>query len=268
VTVDYLGLKIGGSLFSDKSRENNLDRSALDAYAALVASLVKRHAGRVVLITGGGAIGHGAIRNQLERSVRSLVALTEATSLVRWAWTEALAKAGVEAFPLQLAAMCTIRAGQPQMSADAVRACLSAGVLPVLSGDCVLTDQGQLCVISSDRVPEMLLTAVDGQVRVVVMTDVPGILVDGPYGTQVLRDLDPWHPERAYEFVWQQSEWDYTGAMRAKLDALVNCARSGAECYIMRGDPQRADPEFLFADVADWPADLQYTRVATRRNRT
>ena len=85
MTVDYLGLKIGGSLFSDKSRENSLDRSALDMYAVLIASLVRRHAGRVVLITGGGAIGHGAIRNQRERSVRSLVALTEATSLVRWA---------------------------------------------------------------------------------------------------------------------------------------------------------------------------------------
>lgn len=265
MTVDYLGLKIGGSLFSDKSRENSLDRSALDAYAALVASLVRRHPGRIVLITGGGAFGHGAIRGQPGRAVRSLVALTEATSVVRWAWTEALAKAGVQAFPLQLAAMCTVKAGQPQLSAGVVQGCLAAGFLPVLSGDCLLTDQGQLYAISSDRVPELLPAAVDGPVRVVVMSDVPGILIDGPGGSKVLRDLDPWHPEQAHEFVWQQSEWDSTGGMRTKLDALVNCARSGAECFILRGDPYCADPEFLFADVADWPAGLPYTRVATRR---
>jgi isopentenyl phosphate kinase len=288
VTVDYLSLKIGGSLFSDKSSENSLDRSALDAYARLVAPLARRHPGRVVLITGGGAIGHGAVRrgtigpgmtgpgmishgavrSQPARSVRSLVGLTEAISSVRWAWTEALVRAGVEAFPLQLAAMCTIAAGRPRVSAGAVRACLSAGALPVLSGDCLLTDQGQLCAFSSDRVPEVLMTAVDGGVRVVMMTDVPGIVVGGPHGTEVLRDLDPWHPERAYELVWQQSEWDSTGSMRAKLDALVSCARSGAECYIMRGDPQRADLEFLFADVAGWPAGQQYTRVAAGRSRT
>ena len=266
MTVDYLGLKIGGSLFSDKSLENSLDRSALDAYAGLVASLVSRHPGRVVLITGGGAFGHGAIRGQAGSSVRSLVALTDATSVVRWAWTEALAKAGVKAFPLQLAAMCTVKAGQPRLSADAIGACLAAGFLPVLSGDCLLTDRSQLCAFSSDRVPELLPAAVDGHVRVVVMSDVPGILTDGPGGTEVLRDLDPWHPEQAYEFVWQQSEWDSTGGMRTKLDALVNCARSGAECFIVRGDPRCADPEFLFADVADWPAGLPYTRVATRRN--
>lgn len=268
MTVDYLGLKIGGSLFSDKSRENSLDREALDAYARLVAPLVRRHAGQVVLITGGGAIGHGTIRNQQNRSTRSLMSLTEATFSVRFAWTEALIRAGLAAFPFQLAALCTIRAGQLQVSAGAVRACLSAGVLPVLSGDCLLTDEGQLCAFSSDRVPEVLLAAVDGKVRVVMMTDVPGVLVDGPRGTEVLRDLDAWHPEPAYDLVWKQSEWDFTGAMRAKLDALVSCARSGAECYIMRGDLQHADLEFLFDDIDSWPAGLLYTRVVAGRNRT
>ena len=61
----------------------------------------------------------------------------------------------------------------------------------------------------------------------------------------------------------EKSEWDSTGAMHSKLDALTACARAGAECFVMRGDADLDDVDLLLAPVADWPARWHFTRIAT-----
>jgi isopentenyl phosphate kinase len=265
--VDYLVIKIGGSLFSDKSRDGSLDLAAVDAYAQQAAALAKRHPGRVALITGGGSVGHGAIRTRPGTGPFSLAGLTDAMAGVRWAWTEALLRAGVHALPLQTAAMCTLRSDALQVAPDALRWCLASGVLPVLSGDCILTERGDLRALSSDRVPEIVIAAVPGRVRVVAYTDVPGLLTHQD-GAEVVREIDAARPEQAYGRVWGLSEWDSTGGMLGKLTALVTCARLGAECFVMLGDPLRADLDYLFQAAATWSPDSRFTRVAKKESRT
>lgn len=260
---EYLALKVGGSLFSDKSQEGSLDLAALRAYSRAFARLAARHPGRVTLITGGGAIGHGAIRNDPAAATFPLVGLTQATFSVKWAWTQELLRAGVRALPLQLAACCTLAGDKPVLQPAALLALLEHGVLPVLAGDCLITEDGTLHALSSDRVPEILVDALPGPLRIVTLTDVPGLIVGGPGGSETLARLDARDPGPAYELLWRQSEWDSTGGMRTKLDALVRCALGGAECFILQGDAQLDDLEFLIADeVEDWPAGARYTRIA------
>ncbi|WDZ85834.1 hypothetical protein [Micromonospora cathayae] len=262
MTPDFVVVKVGGSLFSDKSRPGSLDQQVLRAYAELLAGLVARHPGRLAVVVGGGAFGHGAIRQRRDDDAFGLVALTQACFTVKWAWTEALRAAGVDAFPLQLAAMCTLEQGVPRACPDVLLGLLGRGALPVLSGDCLLTTEGELVSFSSDRVPEVLLPVVPGRMRAVVLTDVPGILRDGRDGGDVLAEVDAHDPGPAYDLLWTQSPWDSTGAMHTKLAALVTCARGGAECFILRGDHTVADLDFLFAPTADLPAGLPRTRIA------
>ncbi|MBQ0825159.1 amino acid kinase family protein [Streptomyces tagetis] len=257
-------LKIGGSLFSDKSRPGSLDEKAFDALVRLVADLHQAHRGRLLLVTGGGAFGHGALRGLDPGDPFAPLPFVDATAGVRWRWVTRLTDRGVRALPLQLGAFSRVDPGDPTgiaACAEPLASLLAAGVLPVLSGDCLIRPDGALEAFSSDRTPEVLIRAL-GAARVVMLTDVPGLLTGGPGSDRVLGFVDALDPAPAYAHVWKESEWDVSGAMQGKLDALVACARQGADCFIMRGRPDAVDLRVLLTPPAEWPASTPRTRVA------
>jgi isopentenyl phosphate kinase len=258
-----IAVKIGGSLFSDKSIEGSLDRAAIAAYAHVIADLFRSSPGRIIFFTGGGAVGHGALRGIDESDPFGCLPLTKALADVRWAWTEALVQEGVKALPLQLGAMAVLNEDDTfSVLADTVRRVLASGALPVLSGDSVLDCNGILHGLSSDRVPEFLVRALDAPLRVVSFTDVPGILRDGPNGKETLRHVDPARPDQAYDALWANSKWDTTGGFKTKVDALVSCASAGAECFILKGSARDTEYQYLLAPYDQWPEDVRGTRIA------
>ncbi|MCY9786610.1 hypothetical protein KIK06_22240 [Nocardiopsis sp. EMB25] len=264
-SVTVLAIKIGGSLFSDKSVENSLDIPAIADYARIIAKIFHENRGRLVFITGGGAVGHGALRGNDDADPFGCIPLTKALADVRWAWTQALRHEGVRVLPLQLGAMSVLNEdGSFSVRGDVLTKVLDTGSLPVLSGDSVLGADGRLHGLSSDRVPEFLVRALGPGLRVVSLTDVPGILLDGPGGKDVLAHVDPASPERAYSALWAKSPWDTTGALKTKLDALLASASAGAECFIMRGSARGADYDHLFSPFADWPEGVSCTRISSR----
>jgi isopentenyl phosphate kinase len=90
----FLVLKIGGSLVSDKKGSGHIDDELVGAYAAMVADLARARPGRIVLVAGGGAFGHGAVRHLDPADHFAAIALTEATFRVKWVWTTALRACG------------------------------------------------------------------------------------------------------------------------------------------------------------------------------
>ncbi|KMS72073.1 hypothetical protein ACM01_24690 [Streptomyces viridochromogenes] len=260
MTPDFLAVKVGGSLFSRKNEPGHVDETAVSRFARSFTKLSRAFPGRMVLISGGGAFGHGAIRHHDTANNLSLAALTEATFEVKKRWAAQLRAEGADAFPLQLAAMCTLRDGAPELGSPVLRELLDRGVVPVLAGDALLDERGGLRTFSSDRVPEALLPLVTGRLRVVTLTDVDGIITDGAGGDRILAEVDARSPEDAYAALWGSSEWDATGAMHTKLDALVACARAGAECFIMRGDPG-TELDFLADPYDAWPSHVRSTRI-------
>ncbi len=55
--------------------------------------------------------------------------------------------------------------------------------------------------------------------------------------------------------------------MGGKIHELTEFARRGAECLILRGTPDVASLRFLLSPVAEWPADISYTRIARSEER-
>ncbi|MET8979485.1 hypothetical protein ABZX85_28180 [Streptomyces sp. NPDC004539] len=279
---DLLVLKVGGSLVSDKRADDGIDTEALAGYARQIAGLVRARPGRVVFVAGGGAFGHGAVRDLAPDDPFTALELTRATFTVKWAWVNALRDAGVATMPLQVAAFAwdrlpagrvggadprTVGAGTgEEVGADrtVLRRLLAAGALPVLSGDCVLAADGRLRILGSDHVPGLLLDAGFGQVRIVTLTNVPGVLADGPDGTEVVPFVDPDASDAAHRLVWESASWDTSDAMHGKLRALTSHARRGGECLIMRGDPQGTGLAHLFEPVAAWPPALPHTLITRR----
>ncbi len=266
-TPELLVLKIGGSLFSDKRAGGGTDPLAIADYARQVRDLAAAHPGRVVLVTGGGAACHEVGRTvDPARDPWSALALTAPAFAVRWEWTTQLRQLGVRAVPLQLTGLY----GQhPDGTEDAnpatVRQLLAAGALPVLSSDCALTADGTLRIVSSDEAPALLLDQDPDTVRIVALTDVPGVLTGPDDTSPVLRRLDAADPSAADHLLWPTGSWDATDAMRGKIRSLAAHARRGAQCVITRGE-RTGGLGHLFAPLEDWPADRRHTEIATDRN--
>ncbi|WP_171053121.1 amino acid kinase family protein [Streptomyces marianii] len=260
-----LVVKVGGSLVSDKRTDDHLDAAAVRAYAALVADLVRTFPGRTVFVAGGGALGHGAVRGLDAADGFAALGLTRATFAVKWAWTAAFREAGIRALPLQVTAMCADQPSGAVADLTVVRRLLAEGVLPVLSGDCILTADGGLRIHGSDHVPGMLVDGSLAPVRIVTLTDVPGILTGTGPGGPVLPWVDPDDPSSAHALVWETAPWDTSDAMRGKVDALAAHARRGAECVITRGDRASASLHHLFAPMDQWPADVPHTLISRTR---
>ncbi|GAA2496186.1 hypothetical protein GCM10010406_35590 [Streptomyces thermolineatus] len=263
-----LVLKVGGSLLSDKRHSGETDHAAVDEYAAMVAELVAEHPGRIVLVTGGGALCHpvGLRIKAAEDDPYAAVALTEPAFRMRWAWTTALRARGVRAVPLQTTSMLNeLPDGTVVTETGVVSRLLSEGALPVLSSDCVVTAAGTLRILSSDDVPGVVLDAAvaPGPVRVVALTDVPGIHLSQDPDSPVLPHLDPDDLAAVRRLFWDDA-WDATGAMEGKVEALAAHARRGAECVITRGDRGPGGLRHLFAPLDAWPHDVPRTLIRRR----
>ncbi|MDR7301229.1 amino acid kinase family protein [Haloactinomyces albus] len=255
-------IKVGGSLVSDKCTDDHLDATAVRDYASLVADLVRTFPGRAVFVAGGGALGHGSVRDLDAADEFASLGLTNATFAVKWAWTTAFREAGIRAMPMQVAAICSERGDGIAADITVVRRLLAEGVLPVLSGDCVLTAAGGLRIFGSDHVPGMLIEDSLAPVRIVTLTDVPGILTGSSEDDPVLPWVDADDPAPAHKLVWEAAEWDTSGAMGGKLDALVAHAQRGAECVVTGGDRYAAGLRHMFAPIAEWPQAVPYTLIA------
>ncbi|OEJ97197.1 amino acid kinase family protein [Streptomyces thermolilacinus] len=263
-----LVLKVGGSLLSDKRHSGETDHATIDAYASQVAELVTAHPGRIVLVTGGGALCHpvGLRIKAAKDDPYAAVALTEPAFRMRWAWTTALRAHGVRAVPLQTTSMLNELAdGTTVTETGVVSRLLAEGALPVLSSDCVVTATGTLRILSSDDVPGVVLDAAvaPGPVRVVALTDVAGIHLARDPDSPVLPHLDPDDLGAVRRLFWDDA-WDATGAMEGKVEALAAHARRGAECVITRGDHRPGGLRHLFAPLDAWPGDVPRTLISRR----
>jgi isopentenyl phosphate kinase len=262
--VSLLIVKIGGSLFSDKRGSRSVDRAALRAYAGALASLWRTAPGRVLMVSGGGAFGHHAVRDLDPDDPLAALPLTEANFSLKWIWVRELASFGCPAVPLQLAALMSRGADGVEVERGVIARLLAAGRLPVLSGDVLFDADGSLEIVGSDRVPALLVGLRERGVRVALLTDVPGILGDGPGGSEVIAEVDAADPRRAEEAIWSTPEWDTSDSMGGKLSAALAIARAGGECLITRGSPEPADVDRLLGPLAEWPAEARRTRVSAR----
>jgi isopentenyl phosphate kinase len=187
------------------------------------------------------------------------LALTGANAELRWAWTVALREAGVAAFPVQFAAAAVLGPqGEARLSGEAVARLLEAGVLPVLSGDCLPDRSGRLHVVGSDLVPRALTALAPGATRIVMLTDVDGVMD----GETVVARLTPDGAEAGLRVLRKAPWWDTTGGMAGKLAAALGHSREGAECVILHGARIGADPTFLLDPVEEWPSDVPRTVIA------
>jgi isopentenyl phosphate kinase len=114
-----------------------------------------------------------------------------------------------------------------------IAASMTSGEIPVLYGGTVLDAGGGFCILSSDDIVEFVARRLPAE-RVVWLSDVPGVYVDGPDGSRMLSPrLSPDDGHRLS--VVGDDTADVTGGMRKKVDRALGLAGHGIPSRIVLG---------------------------------
>ena len=233
--------KIGGSLLTDKTGYCVPNRAAIDRFGAQVAAHLDRLRGRFVAVLGSGSYGSGvSLRYHLRSDSElwrpaDLALMTmkqlEFASEVATAW-RAL---GIPVFPFQTCSLLITDDARPASSFLApVEHALALGLVPLMVGDIVFDRARRFVIFSSDGVPELLAERHLIE-RVVMLTDVPGLLIRSADPPTVLRRVTRDNVAVALSETGASAKPDFTGGMRAKVESLVRLAERGIPSVICEG---------------------------------
>jgi len=242
-------IKIGGSIITHK--HSGRPTLATGAVRRLARELVDLHRsnrlGPCILLHGAGSFGHPLVfrhklngrrlsRETISPVTQTIQRVNRLTSLL----VEELLRAGLPrgsslrglpVVPLQTTSMVTGRDSQWKFLGKKILArLLRSGTIPVMSGQLVISDDGQSTVMSADRLM-MILAKIFKTTRLIFCTDVDGVYKIFPprVGESHIKKLDrpalmrlihaPNNPRHIRTNV---SEVDVTGAMTGKLREILN----------------------------------------------
>jgi len=210
-------VKLGGSVITDKSEPETVDREALEAAAAALAGTDAR----LVVVHGGGSFGHhhadehGVTTERGTRDAAGALAIHEAMARLSREVVDALQSAGVPALPVRpLSAGSRNADGDLSLPTDQIRRLLGEGFAPVLHGDVVAHEGEGVTVVSGDELVAEVASAV-GADRVGLCSTVPGVLdADGDVVEQVSAVGD-------VPALGDSDATDVTGGMAGKVRSLL-----------------------------------------------
>lgn len=226
---EWVLLKLGGSVITDKSGDCAIDRQRLRQIAGDIAG---RTGGGMVIVHGAGSCGHPqARRHHLDRgldegNVAGIYPTHTAVARLNTAVVDALRMQDVEAAGLHPLALCVAENGRiASCETENLRLMLEWGMVPVLHGDVVMDRVRGACIVSGDQVVSYLATHL-GIRRVGLATDVAGVLSEGSVVPRINRAA-----AESLE-IGGSGNADVTGGMRGKLAELLDLADMGIESHI------------------------------------
>ncbi|XP_028590449.2 uncharacterized protein LOC114599410 isoform X1 [Podarcis muralis] len=180
-------LKLGGSALTHKSQLETLRAESLRGAAALVHKLREAGQRRCIIVHGAGSFGHFQAKEHCLASGTSAgsadddnlrcglcltrLSVTKLNHLV----TEELVSHGIPAVGISpFGTWKTSCKNVIQAGFDTVKDVLDSGYVPVLHGDCALDSEQHCCILSGDKIIEVLAKKFSPR-RVVFLTDVSGI---------------------------------------------------------------------------------------------
>lgn len=230
-------IKLGGSVITDKDEPLSINVPALLGIGEEIAAAMRETDLSLAIVHGGGSYGHPSVRECLDRKgvidepcyVRTTYLMSELSLTV----TQVLIAAGVPAVMLTTRSVCAVKSGRPDCGLGIAAEMAGRGLVPVLFGDGVLSDDGYE-VISGDDIVWLLAKAM-GDAEVVFVTDVDGIFDKDPRKAPDARLLTEVSASEAMSFVGGSGKTDVTGGMRSKLVKGLKHARGWGKAYVVNG---------------------------------
>lgn len=228
-------LKIGGSILTDKNRENG----ALPEEISRVAKEIASEPDDLVLVHGAGSFGHiPAKRFGLPSrfSPEGLRVTHESVVRLNSLVLEALAQEGVDSLPVHPLSCLTLSGGRIESFAcGPIKEMLKEGIMPVLHGD-VAMDRDPICragIVSGDQLVSYLARSLEAEV-VAVGCNVDGVLLNGFPLDEVTRSDLP----GIQSAIGGSAGVDVTRGMKGKLDELLDLADLGVSSLIFNASKE------------------------------
>jgi isopentenyl phosphate kinase len=212
-------LKLGGSVITEKDREETLDGEALERAAAAVADCDED----LVVVHGGGSFGHphaeewGASTTDGVDDVAGITAIHTAMTTLNAFVLRDLHDEDVPAVPVHpFSAGHRDASGDLSLPSEQVETLVDEGFVPVLHGDLVAHAGKGATVLSGDEIVTALADSLDAD-RVGVCSTVPGVL--DADGETVLAEISAF--EDVADALGGSDATDVSGGMAGKVRALL-----------------------------------------------
>ncbi|MEN3034913.1 MAG: isopentenyl phosphate kinase [Candidatus Methanosuratincola sp.] len=224
-----LVIKLGGSAITQKDRPYAPNLNVIDRIAQEFASSWKGV--RVLLVHGGGSFGHHTAIKYIDeggrlKSPRGIAETRHAMHRLTSLLAESFLGRGVPFFAVDPSACFFEESGrEPSLdySLRPVELALSAGLLPSLGGDVVLSSQGHGRILSGDTIARILALASSAEL-LAFGTDVDGYLEGG----KPLRKIDRSRLKEIIASTKGRAN-DVTGGMAGKLGEVDEYLSSGGK---------------------------------------
>ncbi len=234
-------VKLGGSLIT---RKREVEKPRPKVLARLASELAGAEGAELVVLHGAGSFGHpGAARFGLARAPtggraarergRGAAIVAAEVRRLHLLVLRALLAAGLAPWSVPLAGVARNRAGRLEhFDAAPFEWALAAGFAPVAFGDVVADTEWGSSILSADTAAVELTRALH-PARVVFATDVPGVLEPArARRPSVVAELDDAALARLAPAA---GATDVTGGIRAKVAAMLEVARLGADAALISG---------------------------------
>ena len=212
-------LKLGGSVITDKAREETVDARSLDQVAAAIGSAGDS---RLVLVHGAGSFGHthasahNVTTTNGTRDPRAIRAIHDSMQRLNVAVLDALAEHGVPGIPVHTlsAAVRDAERNLTLLTAQ-IETMIEEGFVPVLHGDVIAHAGSGATIVSGDELVVELATRLSAT-RVGLCSTVPGVL---DAEDAVIPEIDDY--ATVADVLGESESTDVTGGMAGKVRALL-----------------------------------------------
>lgn len=223
-------LKLGGSLITDKDQPNTALYDRIDRIARQLAHF-RASSPEVQLLIGhgSGSFGHSAAK---QYQTRQGVTTAEQWQGFAKVWLaaralnqiviESLARHGLPVLSFPLSSMATVDpSGRLHWPSEPLQAALEHGLIPVVYGDVVFSEQKGGTIFSTEeqfaalvpllRPDEILLAGIE-----------PGVWQDFPECTQLIETITPKSYLQFFDKIKESASVDVTGGMASKVREMLS----------------------------------------------
>lgn len=210
--------KLGGSVITDKDREETVDEERLADLAGALAGHED-----LVIVHGAGSFGHRyAAKHGVSRTggTHDAAAVREIHGSMERLNERVLAALGTEGVPAvpvdPFSVAHRARSGELSLPFDGIETMLDEGFVPVLYGDVISQREKGATIVSGDELVVVLAEGLDAD-RVGLCSTVPGVLDDDG---EVIPQIGSY--DEVADYLGESDSTDVTGGMAAKVRALLD----------------------------------------------
>ena len=223
-------IKIGGSVITHKDNPFTPNLKNLYGISRAIANYYSKNPEKqLCIVHGGGSFAH-VVASRYATKLSLTLQNRRAISLITWSARklndrviESLIDYNLPVFPLQTSSVFMITNKKPKMESNLIETILNNGWIPVLYGDIIIGSR-EAQVMSGERILESLTAHLIVE-RIIVCTDVPGILIDVDHPEKgIIEVINPQNIKSVMKVLRTSSSIDVTGGMKEKVRYLYKIA--------------------------------------------